>query len=429
MLGALSIVLASCNSELQVLEPFVPVEMPQPDAQVLDAGDAALPFDAQVLPDAELGMRDASDGDAAVLSDSGLPRVGPRSINAFAQTCMTLDGTLSCWGEDERGQVGVAGSAAQPRPVIISGDSFVEACAGERHSCALRSDGAALCWGSNSRGELGVGDFASRELPTELSSRRFRAIACGGFNTCALTLRGELFCWGENSEGKLGQGDPPPEMPGTMPNMASPVSVGGELRFSQVSVGQGHVCAVSNAGGLYCWGRNNRGQIGVSDTRSQYRAPTRVAEGTAFTHAAAGQRHSCAIDVEGKLLCWGENTEGLLGLTTDVEVVRLPTVLGASSDYVEVKTNWFHSCALKKSGTLVCWGRNEEGQLGLSDTMTRTTPTRVGPEFSWLTFAVGQFHSCAFDEEGPSCWGENLVGQLGVGDMARRYLPSRVALP
>jgi len=426
--GALTVLLASCNSELQVLSPFIPVEVPEPDAQTSDAGDAGegQPFDAQVLRDAEV-MRDASERDAQLPAvDGGVPRIGSRSINAFAQTCMTFDGTLSCWGEDARGQVGVSGSAPQPRPVVVAGESFVEACAGERHSCALRADGAALCWGSNNRGELGVGDFALRELPTELSSRRFRSIACGGFNTCALGLRGELFCWGENMEGKLGLGDPPPDRPGTMPNMALPVGVGGERHFAQVSVGQGHVCAVGEEGALYCWGRNNTGQVGVADTAVQFRAPVEIAPGTKFARVAAGQRHTCAIDADGKLLCWGDNSAPLLGLQTDAALVRTPTVVGEHADYTEVAASWFHSCALKTSGTLVCWGRAEEGQLGLGDSIAKREPTRVGPEFRWKSLAVGQFHSCAYDAEGAWCWGENAAGQLGRGNTERRYLPSPV---
>jgi alpha-tubulin suppressor-like RCC1 family protein len=445
LLIAALMVQVGCSSELQVLEPRASMDPPPFDAQVGvddDAGladgdaepqrDAQLPArDAQFVPRDAADLRDAnmvdpSQPDAA--SDAGAPRLGARVISAFAQTCAVIDGELSCWGDDTEGGVGVLGAAPQLVPQRIAEGTYVDVCAGERHSCALRVDGTISCWGNNARGELGVGDFQPREQPTEQSARRYRAVACGGFNTCAIAQRGELYCWGENKEGKLGQGDPPPEMPGTMPDMASAVRVDPSRSFSDVSVGQGHVCAISE-GALFCWGRNNTGQVGVRETDEQFRLPTEVAAGTAFVDVGAGQRHTCAVDGEGKLLCWGENRDGLLGLSTDVPIVRTPTTVGDDSDHVQVAANWFHTCVLKKSGTLECWGRNEEGQLGLGDSMPRAMPTRVGPEFRWKSFAVGQFHTCAFDAERPWCWGENVSGQLGTGETARKYLPTQVLLP
>jgi alpha-tubulin suppressor-like RCC1 family protein len=428
-----------CSSELQVLTPRAVVDPPPSnDAQVeVDAeADAGTPTndageagrDAQLPPrDAGELLRDArvdpAPNDAAV--DAGPPRSGARAITAFAQTCAVVDGELTCWGDDTQGGVGVLGAAPQPRPQKIADGSYVDVCAGERHSCALRTDGTLSCWGNNARGELGVGDFQPREQPTELSARRYRKVACGGFNTCAIAQRGELYCWGENKEGKLGQNDPPTELPGTKPDSAIALRVDPERLYSHVSVGQGHVCGISD-GALFCWGRNSTGQLGVRDTAAQLRVPSEVAPGTEFVRVGAGQRHTCAIDADGKLLCWGENRDGLLGLSTDAPIVRAPTSVGDSADHVEVAANWFHTCALKKGGTLLCWGRNEEGQLGLGDSMPRAMPTRVGPEFRWKSFAVGQFHTCAFDAEGPWCWGENAAGQLGTGETTRKYLPTQV---
>jgi alpha-tubulin suppressor-like RCC1 family protein len=428
LFGVLVAAQVGCSSELLVLAPRERVEPSPDDADAAstpptDAGQGA--SDAQLASDAG----SAPDGHTE-RGDAARPEAGLRLLSAFAQTCAVQDGALWCWGDDARGQVGVLGNVARAEPQLLASEAFVDVCAGERHSCALRADGTAFCWGDNGRGELGVGDFQPREQPTELSSRRFRSIACGGFNTCALGLAGELLCWGENSEGKLGLGDPSPDRPGTLPNMAVPTGVSGDRRFSQVSVGQGHVCAITEGeGALYCWGRNNTGQVGVADVGVQFRAPLAVAPGSKFTRVAAGQRHSCAIDGDGKLLCWGDNRDPLLGLQTDAEIVRTPTVVGEDADYTEVDASWFHTCALKKSGTLVCWGRAEEGQLGLGDSTPQRTPTRVGPEFHWNAIAVGQFHSCAYDWEGAWCWGENSAGQLGRGDTVRRYLPSEVQFP
>jgi alpha-tubulin suppressor-like RCC1 family protein len=417
---------AGCSSELRVLDPLLPGEMLGPvDAGALDAalGDGGGPG-----RELDAGLPSL---DGAIEPDGAPTRALPRTASAFSQTCAVVNRSLFCWGNDANGQVGVPGNAAQLRPVRIDGGEFLDVCTGERHSCALRADGAVLCWGSNERGQLGVGDFLPREQPTELSARRFGAIACGGLNTCGLS-RGELFCWGDNEEGRLGQGDPPPEAAGTLAYSTVPLAVRTELRFARVSMGQGHLCAISDSNTLHCWGRNTTGQLGVREAVVQLRTPGAVEPTSKFARVSAGQRHTCAIDLEGKLFCWGDNArpaEGLLGLNTDVEQVRTPALVGDDSDYAAVDASWFHTCALKKSGSLMCWGRNEEGQLGLGDMRPRTAPTRTGPQLVWRSFTVGQFHTCAFESEGLSCWGANDVGQLGLDDTARRYVAIRVRFP
>lgn len=417
--------IAGCSGEFQVLEPHVrgPME--------IDAGDAAAAVggDAAVL-DARVPREDAAARDAMTGPEAGAPNL-QLALSGFMHTCGIYDRALWCWGRDEDGQVGIPGDRDQRRPVRISRDQFLDVCSGERHSCALREDGTLFCWGGNAYGELGLGDTMQREEPTALEGKRFAAIACGGLNTCAIGARGELSCWGDNLEGKLAQADDDPSTGamGTLASSSQPLAVRSDLRFEHVSVGQGHVCAISDQRRLFCWGRNNHGQLGIVENLEQVRAPSNVNTTLEFVAVAAGQRHTCAVDVAGKLWCWGENEDGLLGFQTDLAVVRTPTQVGTDSDYATVTANWFHSCAVKKNRALVCWGRNEEGQLGQGDSMTRLSPTRVGDKEDWLTVSAAKFHTCAFASVGLWCWGANDAGQLGFGDTARRYIPARVPNP
>jgi alpha-tubulin suppressor-like RCC1 family protein len=433
VLASLVMSCAACSNEFQVLEQRTP-DLPVPAA---DAGaDTAAPsMPDGALPDARIARDDAAmTRDANTPADAELPPPdGSSSLNlvsGFSHTCALVDGGLWCWGNDNVGQVGVAGDRNRDEPVRVGGgDAFVDVCAGELHSCALRADGTTLCWGSNAYGQLGLGDLNSRELPTALNSRRFVALSCGGFNTCALAPRGELWCWGDNSEGKLAQDDPPAGTTGSLERSESPIPVQTELRFAKVSVGQGHVCAVSEQGRLYCWGRNNVGQVGDPTAPEQTRAPVAVGGDTQYLSASAGQRHSCAVDVAGKLSCWGQNVEGLLGLESDQPIVRAPAAVGDDSDWDQVALNWLHGCAHKKNGSLFCWGRGEEGQLGTGDSMQRNAPTRVRGDDLWSYVNAGQFHSCAVADDGLYCWGANDTGQLGFGDNARRYVPLKVRFP
>ncbi|HEX5655844.1 MAG TPA: hypothetical protein VFX59_01560 [Polyangiales bacterium] len=423
--GALAFALtfAACSNEFLILEQRLPNE---PDGEAprdagsdpgSDAGNDASLVDANV--------RDARVQDANPPPDAMVPE-GANVVSSFAQSCAVVNGSLYCWGADDFGQAGVLGTGAQRKPVKLADEPFTDVCAGERHSCALRADGTTLCWGSNVQGQLGVGDVMPRETPAPLDVRRFATLSCGGWNTCALAPRGELWCWGDNSEGKLGQNDPGMGQTGTLPLSTAPTPVLTNTRFAQVSVGQGHVCALSEQGRVYCWGRNNWGQLGIAEPLEQTRTPTPVAGDTQFVSVAAGQNHSCAVDIAGGLWCWGQPANGLLGLTTNQAMVRVPTKLDGD-DFASVTANWLHSCALKKNGTLYCWGRGEEGQLGGGDSSLRTAPTQVvGHEGRWRSVNAGQFHTCAFASDGLFCWGANDTGQLGQSDDARRYVPIKL---
>ena len=122
-----------------------------------------------------------------------------------------LTATSPVGAPTRRVQLGVGDSMTRLAPVRVAASErdFVDVCAGERHSCALRADGSLLCWGENGHARTRRGRFSSHALlPTAVGSRRFVSIACGGENTCALSSSGGLYCWGDNFEGKVGQGDP-----------------------------------------------------------------------------------------------------------------------------------------------------------------------------------------------------------------------------
>jgi alpha-tubulin suppressor-like RCC1 family protein len=367
---------------------------------------------------------DAGSADAGQL-DAGTPPIVLGA--AFDHTCAAEDGELYCWGNNHDGQLGIGDTAEHLTPQHVTLDARVVAtCAGEAHSCALADDRSLYCWGKNLHGELGVSDFAAREQPARVEGIRFARIACGGYGSCGIREDGALFCWGDNFEGKLGQDDSV-----TSPDASAPREVAAGTAFYDVSVGQGHVCAVTRDGALYCWGRNSDGQLGTGEGVEQLRRPTRVGTASDYRAVAAGQHHSCALRTGGTLWCWGTDTDGVLGLdvangtrvTSPVEVKKLR---GFSS----VSANWFHSCALTSDGALYCWGRNAEGQLGLGDTLPRTVPTRVGSASDWLAVTAGHFHSCALATGGVWCWGENdELHQLGIGAVGRKSAPTQVALP
>lgn len=366
--------------------------------------------------------------DSSSAQDASMPDFGAARVSAFSHTCATLDGAVYCWGKNAETQLGIVEMTAHhPRAVRVLERDMVDVCAGEAHTCALRRDGLVFCWGDNLHGQLGIGDFDRRNSPTPVPGTNFARIACGGLGTtCAITAAGELFCWGENFEGKLGLADERENQP----DSPVPVRVKLDESVAQVSIGQGHACAVATSGALYCWGRNTNGQLGLGEGQpEQVRRPLRVLAEGSFSRVAAGQRHTCAIHATGELSCWGDNDGPLLGVAATSPIVLLPQRVGEEADYADVAAGWFHTCARKHSGALFCWGDNVDGQLGLGSSAPQAMPTQVGTSTGWRALAVGHFHSCAFRHDGLFCWGMNKDGQLGLNDTMTRYVPYPVSLP
>ena len=414
------VLVSACTHELAVFER---VELQGPDSgSLIDAG-----MDADTAPNV-----DAGDGGSEPIGTAG------RAITAFEHTCAIDEGRLYCWGDNRKFQLGLGDTAIRSVPTpVAEQSSFLQVCAGDSHTCALRSDGTVFCWGDNFNGELGVGDNDPRDRPTPIGSIRFAKLACWSNVTCAIGLEGALFCWGDNFEGQLGQGDATGS-----PNRSTPTAVAPQLRFREVAVGQGHVCAITAGGELYCWGRNTEQQLGTLADQQQVRTPTRVDPSRLYRKVSAGMVHTCAIERSGQLFCWGVEGAGQLGLGKESGArVPEPTQVGGEGNYTQIHASWFHTCALRSNGFLSCWGRNVEGQLGVSDTNDRNVPARVGTDADWLEVTTGHFHTCgmrAVVEAGGSapergtvyCWGENSeLNQLGLGAPGRHAEPTAVTLP
>ncbi|MEJ2205749.1 MAG: hypothetical protein P8170_16750, partial [Gemmatimonadota bacterium] len=126
-----------------------------------------------------------------------------------AHTCGIRGGRALCWGDNSFGQLGDGTTTSRSRPVAVPnlGDGVVEITAGAMHTCALLEGGTLYCWGQNLRGELGDGTTQDRVRPTLVAGRlAFRSVKAGGAATCAFSTDGSEYCWGQNRSGQLGDG-------------------------------------------------------------------------------------------------------------------------------------------------------------------------------------------------------------------------------
>lgn len=343
-------------------------------------------------------------------------------------TCMLLSGALWCTGHDATGQLGLPDGVDRLVPTRADvGDEWVAVSSGYGATCLLGTRGGLSCFGDNSARQLATGDTATRWAPTPISlPRPVVQFAFRFAHGCAVLDDASLWCWGSNAEGELGQGDGGGSAPG------APVRVGPSLTWAEASCGQGHTCAITTDGALYCWGRNGGAQGLGAGMLAETSTPMRVGSAT-WRHVAAGQNHTCAIAADGTLWCWGWDTRvdghaGPVGLPTDVDVYE-PMLVDAHTDWSVLSTDTFHTCGVR-AGELWCWGRNIEGQLGTGDVEVVQTPTRIGTEADWARVSAGRFFTCAQKQDGTVwCTGDDDFGETGIGPLERRTTFSRVAPP
>jgi alpha-tubulin suppressor-like RCC1 family protein len=201
-----------------------------------------------------------------------------------------------------------------------------------------------------------------------------------------------------------------------------------ENPVSHVRAGTGHACAVRSDGRVQCWGGSTEGQLGVIAAARSEVAPLPGLSGV--TDVALGDRHGCALHGDGTVSCWGANDAGQLGDgTTSGSPRPAPAPVPVLGDVIQLVAGEAFTCARRVNGTVACWGRNEDGELGAgsADTSPRATPRDVMLPGGAVALAARYRHACAVGTGGRVwCWGANAQGQRGDGTQTARSLPNEV---
>ncbi len=340
-----------------------------------------------------------------------------RIAASFHHTCSVFDdGTVHCWGANDRGQLGDGTvSVFKSPPVQVSGVfSAYSVAVGFGHSCALRSPGVVSCWGDNGSGQLGNGTFTNSLTAVPVKSlESVKAIAAGSLHTCALRSDGTVWCWGNNANGSLGAG-----LSATV--VATPVKAQLTSQAVAITAGTSHTCAVLVDGSAQCWGANSDGQLGNS-TNTDRRVPVTVnVFGTPLKNVidiTAGSAHTCALLSTGTMDCWGRGTSGQLGNGNTTSLNFPTSIFIPSLSVVAIAAGDTHTCALGVTGEIECWGDNISGQLGTGDHNMLSSPGTKVPGYTiGVEITAGSQYTCALDGKGiGECWGRNAEGELGNG--------------
>lgn len=203
--------------------------------------------------------------------------------------------------------------------------------------------------------------------------------------------------------------------------------VGGMHRWLQISAGGNHTCGIQFDKTLWCWGNNGNGQLGDGTTTWRYEM-VQIAAGSSWKYIAASFDHTCGIKSDDTLWCWGKNDKGQLGDNSTTQRLSPAQVNGGGS-WKQVTAGYSHTCAIKTSDTMWCWGENLYGRTALNISAGNTlVPTQVNGGGSWKQVSAGYFHGCAIKSDDTlKCWGGNGSGQVGDGSTNQRWSPVAVS--
>jgi hypothetical protein len=312
------------------------------------------------------------------------PSPGPALVEQAAELafvssgfCARLfDGGVVCWGHEGRSRPDDK-AIVVPQKIDGLGDVVTVASFGEPYApfgvpeptrCALRTDGSVACWGSNACGNFGTGSLKPENASTPILSLARDVVAVGvGDGVCAAHRDGAVSCWGRWTS--LGEGGPPERLicdfgagrlvPGDVPGVRDAVQI--------VGAAAGGICVLHAGGTVSCWGRWNR-----SGQRTTYPSPDLDAQTpqtvqglTDAIQIRAGFFHSCGLRSNGTVACWGTHGDYKSYHTgPGTHPDGSAQLVEGLDDIVDLSVGAQHSCALRSSGQVVCWGTNIHGELG-----------------------------------------------------------------
>jgi len=275
------------------------------------------------------------------------------------------------------------------------------------HYCALTNNGRVWCWGVQ---KIGV--------PTDIKGPArieglddVTRITVGVVSACAIRGEGEVWCWGKGDA-----------------SVPVPVRVLGINDATDVTLGLFHRCVRSAGGTVRCWGLNSSYQLG-NGTTIESTTPIYVLssmglmlQGITSIDTGSMSYHTCSRGTDGRARCWGGGvnavSNGALGAVIQTNE-GYPVVATGVTNFVQVSADSSSSCGVTSSREAYCWGNNSNGQLGLGDTDTRLVPNIVnlGNNFAADYIEVGVSWTCALSGARTSpvstagqvrCWGSDI---------------------
>jgi alpha-tubulin suppressor-like RCC1 family protein len=338
---------------------------------------------------------------------------------------LMTDGTVKTFGYNGDGRLGLGDKTDRVVPVTVPGIAGATGVSmATSHGAVLLSDGTVRTFGDNTYGQLGINVAGGSRLTpvTVLNITSAIGVAAGGYHTAVLLSNGTVQTFGRSFGGELGVGD--------NTSRQTPVQVLNITSATAVSCGRFQTGVLLADGTVRMFGINDRGQLGINDTGTTRNTPTQVwGISSSAVAVASGAFNTLVLLANGTVLSFGGNNRGMLGVNDTTNRPTPVQVWGISSSATAISVGDYGSAILLADGTVRRFGSNTDGGLGIDvSSGTRQTPVQVfGISSSATDVACGSYNTVVLLSNGTlRTFGNNTYGQLGLGDTASRLTPVQV---
>jgi len=329
------------------------------------------------------------------------------------------------WGYNEHGEIGNNSLNVTNTPVSIHGacKTFCHISASFYNSYSIDYKGQVWGWGYNFTGEIGDMSTTQRLTPVSVHGqcKTICNISTHEFLSMTIDYKGQIWGWGYNGSGQLGDN--------TIIDKLTPVSIHGACKtFCHISAGFIKVLAIDYQGQIWAWGNNTFGQLGNNSTLSKKTPVSIHGSKKTYRYIASGWQSSNAIDRKGQIWGWGYNNKGQLGDNTTTSRRTPVSIHGAKKTFCHIAAGQYYTTAIDYKGQIWGWGYNASGQLGDNTTTSRLTPISIhGAKKTFCYISNGHDHTIAIDvHDNVWGWGINFNHQLGDNTTTNRCTPIRV---
>lgn len=305
---------------------------------------------------------------------------------------------------------------------FIRKDPVVSINCGDEHSAVVCQSGRLFVFGSNNWGQLGLGHKNHVSKPScvkSLKPEKVTHVACGRAHTLICTDNQKIFSCGSDQESQLGRANIGSSDSSSIPVLVYDCGSTGK-KILQIAAGTQHSIALTNDGKLLAWGSNLEGQLGLSGTSGLINKPTEVQIPEPIKQISAGYYHSAFLTESGSVYVCGETESGKLGIPLDFMTQVAPKQMKLNVSATYVACGGHHTLILGENGCIYGTGSNANGQLGLGlDINEIQTAKQLNCDVlnneKIIQISCGESHTAVVTESGKLfICGDGRYGKLGV---------------
>ena len=392
-------------------------------------------FAGGIRSDNKLFMWGLGLAQTALTESSVEPQWNQISIGLSHAIALRSDGTLWAWGGNAGGQLGDGTTINQSSPVQIGTSSWIQVATGYGSSYAIKRDGTLWSWGINDSGTLGISPLTgNRSSPTQIGTSSWALVAAGYYSAYGILPNGQLYSWGDNGIGQLATND--------LVLRSSPTLISGGGTYRYVHSSGRLVAGIRTDNTLWMWGYGASGGIGTGTVAAQATPQQVTTGSSTWTKVvvfgtigASEQLITgvAGITTVGTLYTWGASANGAAAAYRGQITVPTITLFGTTTSFTNITSGIAGAVfATDTSSNLWTWGANDFGQLSDGSTINKSSPvilsSALGTSWRLLNNMSNAYNGSLINSNLEMfIWGNNATGQLGLGDTINRSSPVQLA--